>query len=57
MKNKIICELEQKVEMMIQDKNYYINSNKGSEKQVYAWKYAREDLEIILKMIKALDSE
>ena len=48
-------ELIRKIETMIQDRNYYINSKKGTEKQIYAWKYSRADLEIILKAIESLE--
>ena len=48
-------ELIRKIEIMMQDRNYYINSGKGTEKQIYAWEYSREELKIILNMIKNLN--
>lgn len=48
-------QLIEKVETMMQDNNYYINSKKGTEKQLYAWEYAREVLKIVLIMVKALE--
>ena len=48
-------ELIRKIETMIQDRNYYINSKKGTEKQIYAWEYSREVLNIVLKMVNNLN--
>lgn len=45
----------EKIEQMICDKNYCINSQKGTEEQIYAWKYAREDLLNVLKIVKAIN--
>ena len=48
-------ELIRKIETMIQDRNYYINSKKGTEQQIYAWQYSREVLDIVLKMVNNLN--
>ena len=47
-KNQIL----NKIERRIQDLNHAINSEKDDEKKLYAWKYARIELEMIAKMFK-----
>lgn len=47
----------EKIEQMIQDRNYYINSKKGTEIQKYAWEYDRETLQIVLKIVKAIEED
>jgi len=42
----------EKIEKMIEDKNFYINNKKGRPEQFYAWEYARAELLIVLKMLK-----
>lgn len=45
------------IETMMADKNYMINSGKGTSQQKYAWEYARENLKIVLNYIKELETE
>lgn len=40
---------------MIQDRNYWLNSKKGTSEQVIAWDYTREILQIVLKMVNNLE--
>lgn len=48
-----VKEVTEKVEKMIQEKSYYLNSNKtGSEVQRKAWEYARENLLYVLKLLR-----
>lgn len=42
------------IELMIRDKTYMINSDKGNAQQIFAWKYSRVDLESILNFVKEL---
>ena len=44
-------DLREKVEQMIFDKNYIINTETKNEKWTFAREYAREDLKTILQMI------
>lgn len=45
-------EIIEKVEKMIFDLNYMINTDKTDDKKQYAWKYARGYLELVIKMLK-----
>jgi hypothetical protein len=54
MKKERIIEV---VERMIQDKNYMLNDGKGNEKLNYAWEYSREDLKIVLSMLKDMEEK
>lgn len=45
--NDLIHELE----LRILDFNYMINSEVNDERRVYAWKYARYELEVVLKRL------
>lgn len=48
-----VKEVTEKVEKMIQEKSYYLNSNKnGSEVQRKAWEYARENLVYVLNLLR-----
>lgn len=44
-----------RVQAMIEDKNYYLNSNINDEKRNYAWKYSMLDLKNVLMIIEAID--
>lgn len=46
-----IVDLRRKVEQMIFDKNYMINTGTKNGYLMFAWEYSREDLKIILQMI------
>lgn len=43
------------IELMIRDKNYMINSGKGTTQQKFAWEYSREDLKSVLNFLKKLE--
>ena len=48
-----VKEIAEKVEEMIQDKNRMLNTpGAGSEIQRAAWKYARENLEYVLNLLR-----
>ena len=49
------AEALRKIEQTIQDMNYYINSKSSDEKKMYAWQYTREYLQIIYKIVSAID--
>jgi hypothetical protein len=46
-----IENLREKIEQMMFDKSYMINTGTKNEKLMFAWEYSREDLKIILQMI------
>jgi len=50
-------ELIRKIEEMIYDKNYYINSKKGTSLQIACWDYARQNLKNVLNYVKLLDEK
>jgi hypothetical protein len=50
-------ELIERIESMMADKNYMVNSGKGTSQQKYAWEYAKEDLKIVLNYVKELKME
>jgi hypothetical protein len=45
-------EILEKIERRIQDLNYMINSDKKDAKMQFAWEYAREELKIVIQMLK-----
>jgi hypothetical protein len=49
-------EFTSKIQEMYYDTNYYINSGKGNKEQKIAWQYARELLDIVLKMANGIEN-
>lgn len=49
------AELIRKIESMIHDRNYWLNSKQGTSEQNIAWEYSREVLQIVLKMVNNLE--
>lgn len=45
----------EKIENIILDRNYYINSGKGTEMQRYAWEYDREVLQIVIRIVQDIE--
>lgn len=50
-------DIIERMENRILDFNYMINSESKDSQKVYTWKYARNELEMILKQLKRLNME
>lgn len=50
-------DIIERIENRIRDFNYMINSEQKDKQKVYAWGYARNELEVILKQLNKLNSK